>query len=115
MNKEEANATVSIPDRAIEAAVKLLAEAGRPSRIILFGSYGRGQGHEDSDLDFLVIQPQVADPRAEMVRLRRVLSPLRLPVDVLVVSEAAFRTWSDTPGNVLFEAAQEGRVLYEAP
>ena len=50
----------------------------------------------------------------EMVRLRRVLSPLRIPVDLLMVSEKVFREWSDTPGNILYEAASEGRVLYEA-
>lgn len=103
-----------IPESSIHEAVRLLKEAGQPHRIILFGSYGRGEPREDSDLDFLVILPTVKDRRREMVRLRRVLSPLRLPVDVLVVSEAVFREWSDTPGNIYYEAAREGRVLYEA-
>lgn len=49
-----------------------------------------------------------------MVRLNRVLSPLRIPVDLLVVSEDVFQYWCDTPGNVYFEAATEGKVLYEA-
>ncbi len=103
-----------ISETTISQAVKLLQEAGEPTRIILFGSYGRGQPHEDSDLDFLVVQPETRDRRREMVRLRRILSPLRIPADVLVVSEQAFREWSDTPGNILYEAAKEGRVLYEA-
>jgi len=98
----------------IQQAVNLLKDAARPSRLVLFGSYGRGNPHEDSDLDFLVIVPELKDRRQEMVRLRRVLRPLRLPVDVLVVSEAVFQQWSDTPGNVLYEAAQEGRIVYEA-
>jgi predicted nucleotidyltransferase len=103
-----------IPRSLIQQATALLKDAAGPSRIILFGSYGRGTPHEDSDVDFLVVLPVVRDRREEMVRLRRVLRPLRIPVDVLVVSEAVFREWSETPGNVLFEAAQEGRVLYEA-
>jgi uncharacterized protein len=103
-----------IPTSIIQKATTLLKEAARPNRIILFGSYGRGAPHEDSDLDFLVILPEVSNRRQEMVRLRRVLRPLRIPVDVLVVSEAVFGEWSGTPGNVLFEAAQEGKVLYEA-
>ncbi len=103
-----------IPESAIQEAVRLLQEAGQPRRIILFGSYGRGTPRQESDLDFLVILPRVTDRRREMVRLRRLLSPLRIPADVLVVSEATFREWSGTPGNVLYEAAQEGRVLYEA-
>ena len=102
-----------IPETTIQEAVKLLQAAGNPSRIILFGSYGRGNPHADSDLDLLVIQPVVQDRRRAMVQLRRVLSPLRIPADVLVVSEQAFQDWSDTPGNILYEAAREGRVLYE--
>lgn len=102
-----------IPETTIQEAVKLLQAAGNPSRIILFGSYARGNPHADSDLDLLVIQPVVQDRRRAMVQLRRVLSPLRIPADVLVVSEQAFQDWSDTPGNILYEAAREGRVLYE--
>jgi len=98
----------------IQEAVELLREAGNPVRIILYGSYGRGTPHEDSDLDFLVVMPVLRNRRMEMVRLRRVLSPLRIPVDLLVVSDKVFREWSDTPGNIIYEAAREGRVLYEA-
>ncbi len=103
-----------ISESTIRQAVRLLIEAGRPTRIILFGSYGRGEPGLESDLDFLVVQPKVLDRRREMVRLRRVLSPLRIPADVIVVSEQSFQEWRQTPGNILHEAAQEGRVLYEA-
>jgi uncharacterized protein len=103
-----------IPESTIDQAVRLLINAGRPSRIILFGSYGRDEPGLESDLDFLVVQSAVQDRRREMVRLRRVLSPLRIPADVLVISEQAFQEWRQTPGNILYEAAMEGRVLYEA-
>ncbi len=103
-----------ISESTIDQAVRLLIDAGRPSRIILFGSYGRGEPGLESDLDFLVVQPAVTDRRREMVRLRRILSPLRIPADVVVVSEQAFQEWRQTPGNILYEAAMEGRVVYEA-
>ena len=103
-----------IAESKIQEAVKLLKEAGQPLRIILYGSYGRGTPHEESDLDFLVILPVVQDRRLEMVRLRRVLSPLRIPVDILVASDQIFQDWSETPGNIFYEVAREGRVLYEA-
>jgi uncharacterized protein len=103
-----------IPGSKIDQAVELLRDAGQPVRIILYGSYGRGTPHEDSDLDFLVVLPVVRDRRREMVRLRRVLSPLRIPVDIVVASAAVFRKWSDTPGNIFYKAAREGQVVYEA-
>lgn len=58
--------------------------------------------------------PAVRDSQIEMVRLRRVLSLLRIPVDLIVVSEKVFQEWSDTPGNILYEAAREGKVMYKA-
>lgn len=98
----------------IEKATALLREAARPQKIILFGSYGRGEAREGSDVDLLVIKSNVKDRVAEMARLNRVLSPLRIAVDLLVVSRETFDYWADTPGNVYFQAIQEGKVLYEA-
>jgi uncharacterized protein len=96
----------------IEKAVDLLLEAAPAgSKVILFGSHARGDARPDSDLDFLVVEPRVADHRAEMVRLEEVLEPLDIPTDVLVTSKAIFEEWHDTPGTVLYEAAKEGRIF----
>ncbi len=96
----------------IEKAVELLLEAAPAgSKVILFGSHARGDARPDSDLDFLVVEPRVADHRAEMVRLQHVMQPLPLSVDVLVTTEAVFEEWRDTPGTVLYEAAKEGKVF----
>lgn len=104
-----------IDEVAIAKAVKLLLEAAPDAKVILFGSHARGQGHPDSDLDFLVVEPTVQARREEMVRLRDVLRPLRIPVDVLVTSAQTFRAWADTPGTVYYEAAHEGRVFDAIP
>jgi uncharacterized protein len=103
-----------IDDATIGKATELLREAARPEKIILFGSYARKLADPGSDLDLLVVEPFVEDAAAEMVRLMRVLSPLRIPADVLVVSRREFAEWSDTPGHILFEARREGVLLYEA-
>ncbi len=103
-----------IPQVTIEKAVKLLLEAAPAgSEVILFGSYARGHVGPGSDLDFLVIEPELASKHAEMVRLRDVLRPLQVPADVLVTSRAVFEDWRDTPNNVLYEAWKEGRVFHE--
>ncbi len=100
-------------DAVFEQMTALLRQAAQPTRIILFGSHARRDAQPGSDIDLLVVERDVPDRAAEMVRLSRVLSPLRLPVDVLVVSEEAFREWAGTPGNVYSTALREGRVLYE--
>lgn len=100
-----------IDERTIVQAVELLRRAAPGATIILFGSYARGTAHQDSDLDFLVIEPLVTARRAEIVRLRDVVRPLRIPVDILVISRKAYQEWATTPGSVLYEAAREGRVF----
>jgi predicted nucleotidyltransferase len=97
----------------IKRLTELLIEAAKPNRIIMFGSQARGEAGDDSDLDVMVVEETVSDRAAEMVRLNRLLRYLDVSVDLLVVSADKFNYWCDTPGNVYFEAATEGKVLYE--
>lgn len=104
-----------IEQKPIDEAIRRLVEAAPAgSEVILFGSYARGNAKEDSDLDFLVVEPELLSRRDEMVRLRLVLRPLRIPVDVLVVSRGAFEDWKETPNNVIFQAVREGRSFTHA-
>ncbi|RJP40686.1 MAG: nucleotidyltransferase domain-containing protein [Phycisphaerales bacterium] len=97
-----------------EAIRTLLDAAPAGSQVILFGSCARDTANDDSDLDFLVVEPMPRSRRAEMVRLRQVLRPLAVPVDHLVVSRAAFDGWKDLPNNVIHEAARQGRAFTHA-
>jgi len=99
-----------IDERTVREAVDRLLRAAPGSTVILFGSYGRGQASGESDLDFLVVEPEVRDAPAEMVRLRQVLADLPVAVDVLVVSRERFDYWKDTPNTVMARALREGRV-----
>jgi len=96
-----------------EAAQRLLNAAPPGSGVIVFGSYARGTAGPSSDLDFLVIEPQVTNRHDEMVRLRDVLRDVPASVDVLVTSRKAFQEWRETPNNVLFEAWKDGRRFGE--
>jgi predicted nucleotidyltransferase len=44
-----------IPEQAIRAVVKRIAEKFQPEKIILFGSYAYGQPKLESDVDLLVV------------------------------------------------------------
>ena len=109
-----APAVKPISQQSLAEAVELLTQAAPGAAIILFGSQARGDASERSDLDLLVVEQQVANRQREMVRLTDVLRPLRLPVDVLVVSRQTFEEWADTPGTVIYQAAKEGKVLCAA-
>jgi len=94
-----------------EAGRRILAAAPPDSRVILFGSHARGEADEHSDLDFLVIEPEVEDRGKESVRLDGTLSGLRVSADVIVVSEESVREWRDVYGTIIHSALSEGREL----
>ena len=103
-----------ISNKTIRQATDLIVKHCKPEKILLFGSYARGKINEDSDLDLLVVKQQVLKKRAETVEIRRLLSPLRIPVDVIVISKAQFESsWKDYPGTYLYDAVREGITLYE--
>ncbi|MBI1926472.1 nucleotidyltransferase domain-containing protein [Candidatus Poribacteria bacterium] len=102
-----------ISNDQIKEAVTILVHEAQPEKVILFGSYARGEATPDSDLDLLVVEREVRYPQAEMARLRRALSLLRIPVDVLVTDMAHLSSsWADFPGSYLYDALREGEVLY---
>lgn len=96
----------------IRQAVIRLAADPLPQRIILFGSQARGDADAGSDIDLLVIEQEVTDRGAEMVRLRRLLRPLPAAFDVLVYSHDEVAQWGGQPGTALYWALKEGRVLH---
>jgi|ERR1700722_7154820 len=103
-----------VDERLVAQAGRLLLEAAPPgSGVYLFGSQARGDARPDSDLDFLIIEPEVTDQRAEMVRLRDTLRPLRVASEVIVTTWRVFEEWRNTPNNILYEVAREGRALHE--
>ena len=104
----------AVTPEKLREAVRRLADAAHPRRIILFGSRARGDAHEDSDVDLLIVLAEVKDRVAEMVRLARVLRGLILPAELLVVSQAMFDDWSELPGTVYYDARHEGQTRYDA-
>ncbi|HNT34123.1 MAG TPA: nucleotidyltransferase domain-containing protein [bacterium] len=104
----------AVTEEKIREAVQRIAEIANPMEIICFGSQARGNANNNSDLDLMVVLEHVSDKVQESVRLRRALSGLIMGVDILVVDKARFDYWRDTPGNVYYEAVQDGKTVYQA-
>jgi predicted nucleotidyltransferase len=104
----------TITDDKVKEVIRRIVSVAAPKRIILFGSYNRGQTHADSDLDILVVKTSVGNRLAELHQLTLALRGLFVAVDLLLVEESELTSWGDVPGSVYRNALSEGRIAYEA-
>jgi len=99
----------------VEAAVRKIIEVSRPLKLILFGSYVRGETDLNSDLDVLVVaRSDIENSRKESVRIRRALKGISMPMDILVIPEKEWTLLKDQPGLIYSEALMNGKVVYES-
>ncbi|MBF8259588.1 MAG: DNA polymerase beta [Actinobacteria bacterium] len=94
--------------------VNAIVEEVRPRRVILFGSVARGEAHESSDIDLLVVVADGAHRRKTARRLYRTVSGAGVPFDLVVATEGDLARYGDRIGLVYRTALAEGRVLYAA-
>jgi uncharacterized protein len=101
-------------DDLVQLAAQRLIDAAHPEKIILFGSYGRADFDQGSDLDLLVILSDVEDRIEEMIRLRRVLKDIPMAIDIVVYSRTDVEERQHLRGTMLYHALREGKVLHDA-
>ena len=102
------NLTDQIPE-----ITRRIVETSHPEKIILFGSYARGNFGADSDLDLLVIVSGISRLREESIRVRRALRGLLAPVDIVIATPEQINRLGNTHGLIYRSALSEGKVLYE--
>jgi len=103
-----------IAAETVAMAVSAIVKTARPRKVILFGSYVRGEMDRNSDLDVLVVTGEdVLDNRKESVRIRRALRGIPFPLDIIVVTESQLREYAEIPGLIYREALRTGTVVYE--
>ena len=98
----------------IADAKKIIVEKANPKRIILFGSRARGEAHNDSDLDLLIILPDGVSSSELRRSMDRALASPDASFDLLVYTESGY---AKKPGEdwILFdEISRDGKVVYAA-
>lgn len=103
-----------IPQKAIDAVILQIAEKFHPQKIILFGSYARGNPRPESDLDLLVILDAPPQERRLSLTIRQFLGVM-FGLDLIVHSPASLRQRLEWGDSFLQEIIQTGKVMYESP
>ena len=94
-------------------AIERLVAGFDPLRIIVFGSYARGDAQPESDLDLLVVVAHLGDKRETAVGMIKALRGLRAAIDVVPTDPDEIARRGETPGDVLRSALREGKAVYE--
>lgn len=84
-----------------------------PEKIILFGSLARGEAHEWSDIDLIVVKDTDASYGDRVRALLPALRGWRGGADIVVYSLAEYERARANGGVFLSEAERDGEVLYE--
>lgn len=99
----------------LQEIVERLVRRFDPLRIILFGSWARGDIHRWSDIDLLLVLSEA--PFEEKLNLMtealNALSDLPVAKDVIVTDPEEIKRRGNAPGTLLRPALQEGTLIYE--
>jgi hypothetical protein len=103
-------------DPVLAEIVRRLVTGFTPKRVFLFGSRARGDAHEQSDYDLLVIVSgrNVACHQLAQQAHLGILRDIPIPIDVIFMTEEKFEERKKVIGSLPETAVYEGKELYAA-
>jgi predicted nucleotidyltransferase len=101
-------------ENVLDKTIKRILEVVQPRKILIFGSAYRGDMHDDSDIDLLVIVSSGTHRRRTAHTIYRNLIGVGFAVDIIVVTEEDVEKYRNNPGMIIQHVLEEGRVLYAA-
>lgn len=99
-------------EQKIDRLLGRIIEGLKPDRVLIFGSYARGEAGPDSDLDILIIRDSDERP---VVRRRKALILLKgsgVPKDIFILTPGEFEESKDLVGTIAYEANHYGKIVY---
>lgn len=102
-----------VTDQLLAEVVRRVLSVGSPHKIVLFGSWARGNARPDSDLDLLIIEDSTLPRYRRSARYRRALCGVFPAKDVVVWTPSEVEEWKAVPHAFISTVLSEGKLLYE--
>ena len=102
-----------VDEKTIQYIVKTITAHLSPRRIILFGSYARGDAEPGSDLDLFVELDPPLPAQGRGSQIKQLFDPYPCPMDIVVYSPEEVAYWRQAPASLVASVLREGKVLYE--
>lgn len=100
-----------ITSNQIEIIAKIINQTVMPEAVYLFGSYASGTAHVSSDLDIAIVKNNIKDKHEDLYKIRKALSYLAIPMDLLLFEAKDYISNVDVYGTVQYEIAHKGTKL----
>jgi len=96
----------------IEKYKKEVVKRLNPSKIILFGSFARGDVNEGSDVDLVVIADW-KEGFLDRIKLLLDINSFNLPLEPIGYTEEEFKHLIENENPFVLTVIEEGKVIYE--
>jgi predicted nucleotidyltransferase len=106
--------TEKITPSLIQYIVNKIVNEIQPEKIILFGSFARGDFDKNSDLDLFIVNKGTESNRLVRRKIDALLWGRRFPIDLVVRKEEDIN-WNFRAKNPFYihDIFKDGKVLYE--
>jgi len=102
-----------IGQETLHQMVRQIAAQFHPRRVILFGSQAASDASENSDVDFLIVSDDPANPREQALAIRKSLAAFPIACDVIVKNDRDYQRLRGVVNNIVYLAERYGKVVYE--
>lgn len=100
-------------EKTLRSLTALIVECCDPEAVLLFGSYAKGQGNLESDLDLLVIGDFPESPYLRGHEVRELLLRYPIRIDLHLVTPDELDGESRKPYGFLSSVLTSSRIIYK--
>jgi len=98
----------------LDQIVKTIVSVVAPDKVILFGSYARGDYRKNSDIDILILKSGLKNERGiiNILYMEFFNKKISIPIDIIATDYEKYNRLSNDIGYIYKTIKQEGKVIY---